>query len=494
MARRTFPNPRIQVVFAALLAAALLVAGLATSAAPVAANEQARGECRYVAGEFSDQLELIDLSTSATRIALRRNGSWVRTIDAANSTASVPFAERGGNWIARVYPKTGDRYDLACEVTTTPGNRTFCGVTFGDDAQLRFPGIDAQRIIVRVNDQWRATLPGDADRWTDPSPTPDGEYFIRVREAGGGSTDILCTDRTRGEFSNVGETTNGGFLSVGENPSVDVDPFELDPATGLDGFFSTELSGDDSAVLATELGRDTQQRTFRVHVASSSVDEVFPGQISFDGDTIVSQRSRGNIRVRQYDGADLVLDRWVLQERNLTSFNISGSGDFAVIQREVGGQHELLRVNLATRQATPFFVSPDPLSSVDVSFDADRVLVKTQFGEIGQVIDVATGQSTSYELDTAFPAAFRRISALSGDGSTLAISIFGCFDSSCPVEIIDLDSGERRVFVGSELTVVAVNQDGTRILLTEDEGEDMAILDVATRDITVVTGFALGLL
>jgi uncharacterized lipoprotein YmbA len=481
---------------------------LAFVAAPAGADE-GRGECRYLPGPTPDRIELIDLSTSADRISMRRNGDWVRTIDGTQTTFSVNLADQEGSWIARVFPKDdGDRYDLTCTVADVPSNRTSCTVAFGDDAQLRFPGIDARRIVVRANDRWQATLPGDADRWTDPSPSPDADYFIRVRETDGGSTDVPCTPLlTNREFGGVGEVTNGGFLPVGvvPGPSSDqIDERDLTAATGLDGQYSTDTSGDGSAVLAGERGLFTQKRTFRVHLASESADEIdraVPAAvgfdqvaISFDGDTVAYVRPGGNLRVRTYDGADLLSDRWVLKDPDLSTISLSGSGDFVIIERELAGGVELVRVDLETRAATTIHEAA-AVTSFAISSDANRLLVvEDRFDPHVTIVDVSTGERTRYELSPEYALRFGRIrSALSGDGSTLVLGVW-CLGEPCPVEIIDLDAGTRRVFVGVEAVLSAVNHDGTRILLTEDEGEDWAILEIDSRDLTFNPAFSQHLL
>lgn len=487
-----------RVVFAALLAATLAITGLAVSAPPASANE-GPGECRYLDSPNADKIELVGLSTTAKRVALRRDGDWVRTVDGTQTTFSINRADEGGSWIARVVPKGGgDRYDLTCNVVDSPSNRTSCTITFGDDAQLRFPGIDARRIIVRMNGSWRATLAGDADRWTDPSPNPDGEYFIRVREVDGGSTDIACVPVPGNrEFGGLSEITNGGSLPVGvlPAPSFDqIDEIDYTAATGLDGQYSTETSYDGSAVLVTEKGLASQKRTFRAHLATASADEidrVVPGAVSldqvsmsFDGNTVAYVRPGGQLRIRTYDGANLLSDRWVLQDSELSGIALSGSGEFIIVEREVANGIELVKVNAKTRAVTTVYEA-DALWSFDVSFDANRLLVvEDRLEPYVTVADVRTGKRTRYELspEHALPGSGIR-AALSGDGTTLVLGQW-CL-GICPLEIIDLDSGVRRTFTGREAILAGVNHDGTRILLMEDEGEDWAVFDVGARDVTL---------
>lgn len=426
---------------AALFAALTVVAGVALVASPAGANEDQRGECRYLTD--TDQIELIDMGTVAKRISLRRSGTWVRTIDGDQTIFRAPFGATGGDYIARVFPIDGDRYDVPCEQTTQRSNRTFCTVTFGDDAQLRFPGIDdARRIIVRTDAGWQATLPADAGRWTDPTPDPNAQYFVRVRENAGGFTDIVCTpELTRGEQGNLGEITNGGLSPVGLLPrSADSD--------------------------------------------FPSLDALAP-TVSDDGTTALEIRSNGNIRVQEFDGDALVSDRWLLREPDLERLTISGSGQFAIIGRKAGTQVELVRVNLNTREATPFAIVDD-VFSMEVDTAASVVAVREERAdESVLVIDVSSGDESRIALTpglTVEQPFFNTLAKLSGDGTTLVLGQ-NCY-GICPVEVIDLDSGDRRVFTGGESTLFAVNEDGTRILLTEDEGEDYWVLDIDSRDLT----------
>ncbi len=456
---------------------AMMAALLASGAMAAHAVESPRGACRVVpdigAGHV---IEMIDLGSDVRRIALRRNGEFLRMLD--GSIAEEKTFGGPDGWAIRVYPEGGDRYELACIPGERGANQTFCTATLSTaDARrvdLYFPDLDAKRVQVRRNDVWQATVVGE-DRWVDSSPAEGASYVLRVKQFDGDRIDIPCREVGLGLYEIHDDGTRQWPVALREPIEVDDEPtptFDADRYPELDGgSYWTAISEDGTTAAVLDTDEPWTRALYRVDLDGTDVQliktNVSTFAISADGSAI-AYTFRGKLRVWQLDetAAGGATDRSVVADDSVRSLEFFGDDHLVFVSR---ADDERYRYTVSTGALVPIG---------DLSLaDDGRTAVDPATGEL---VDVDTGERRTL-FDPAPASDFERV-VMSTDGTTVVISYpWFSEDRFNEIRLIDVGSGDVREFrsIGRWSDGnVDINRDASVLTLTTDEGELPLIVDL----------------